>query len=300
VYKRQDKGWLTFSRIKKTNTAETNITANLDLISSAPGGSHIAWTSNNASVIATDGKVTRPALGSPDVNVKLTATITNAAVTDTKVFNLTVKSLSLMSVKPLVTPIITPIVTPPNTPPNTPGNTPGDQSTGTSFSDVSGDAWYKTYVETLVGKGIISGYADGTFKPGASVTRAEFSKMLGLAMVWKINVVPVSSFSDVPVGNWASPYVEAAKLNNAINGYPDGTFGPVKAITRAEIAATVARVKAYILSPSSFTDAKGHWADGSIGACAKAGLLSGYPGGTFKPSGPATRAEAAKLIAALL
>jgi sugar lactone lactonase YvrE len=294
-----DKDWLTFSRIKKTNTTETSITANLDLVTSAPGGSHIAWASSNASIVATDGKVTRPALGSPDVNVKLTATITNAAVTDTKVFNLIVKSMSLMLMKPIVTPIITP-ATPPNTPPNTPGNTLGDQSNPTSFSDVAGDAWYKTYVEKLVGKGIISGYSDGTFRPGASVTRAEFSKMLSLALGWNVKAVQASSFSDVPLGNWASPYVEAAKLNNAINGYPDGMFGPSKAITRAEIAATIARVKGYALSPSSFTDTGSHWADSSIGACAKAGMLSGYPGGIFKPNGKATRAEAAKLIGGLL
>ncbi|MBI4733765.1 MAG: S-layer homology domain-containing protein, partial [Rubrobacteridae bacterium] len=184
--------------------------------------------------------------------------------------------------------------------PNTPGNTPDDQSTDTSFSDIPGNAWYETYVDTLVGKGIISGYAHGTFKPGASVTRAEFSKMLALALGWNIKAVQVSSFSDVPVGNWALGYVEAAKLNNALNGYPDGTFGLSKAITRAEIAATIARVKAYALSPSAFADTNGHWADASIGACAKVGILSGYPGGLFKPNGPATRAEAAKLIAGLL
>jgi hypothetical protein len=170
----------------------------------------------------------------------------------------------------------------------------------TSFSDVPSNAWYKSYIDTLVGKGIISGYSDNTFRPGASVTRAEFSKMLALALGWQIKATTSSSFTDVPAGSWASPYIEAAKSHNALTGYPDGKFNPLKFITRAEIATIIARVEGYQPTPASFADTKGHWANGSIGACAKAGILSGYPGGIFKPNGPGSRAEAAKLIAALL
>lgn len=276
-----DKSWLTFDRIKKTNTAENNITSNLELVTSAPNGSVISWASNNLSVIGTDGKVTRPPFGNSDAGVTVTATLTKGSLTDTKAFSLNVKA-----------------ATEPATTTSTPE--PTSTATVTCFTDVPSGAWYKSFVDTLVGKKIISGYADNSFRPGNSVTRAEFSKMLGLALGWTIKTPTASSFSDVPVGNWASPYIEAAKLKGALSGYPDGTFNPNKPITRAEIAAIIARVKGYASTAAAFTDTNEHWANGSIGACSKAGILSGYPGGTFRPDGPANRAEAAKLIAALL
>jgi hypothetical protein len=121
--------------------------------------------------------------------------------------------------------------------------------------------------------------------------------MLVLAMRWN---TATTSLPDVPFDHWSSPYVEAARANGALSGYPDGTFRPNKTITRAEIAAAIFRVKELSSSVATFTDANGHWANGPIGACANAGILSGYPSGFFKPDWPATRAEAAKLIAELL
>ena len=66
------------------------------------------------------------------------------------------------------------------------------------FSDLSPSHWGYSYVQTLVGDGTINGYEDGTFRPEANVTRAEFVKMIG-----KTDIAFETSFDDI-VGHWAS------------------------------------------------------------------------------------------------
>ncbi|TBL71075.1 S-layer homology domain-containing protein [Paenibacillus thalictri] len=84
-----------------------------------------------------------------------------------------------------------------------------------------------------------------------------------------------------------------------INGYPDGTFGPEKNITRAEMASLLARVsdKAATKSSIAYTDvASLHWAKDAIDQATKMGLMEGYNGGSFKPEQTITRAEMAAIL----
>ncbi|TBL71074.1 S-layer homology domain-containing protein [Paenibacillus thalictri] len=84
-----------------------------------------------------------------------------------------------------------------------------------------------------------------------------------------------------------------------INGYPDGTFGPEKNITRAEMASLLARVsdKAATKSSIAYTDvASSHWAKDAIDQATKMGLMEGYNGGSFKPEQTITRAEMAAIL----
>jgi sugar lactone lactonase YvrE len=263
----EDKVWLTFDQLKNSNILESAITSNLNLVTAAPNGSTVSWSSSNASIIGSSGIVNRPALGNSDVGVTLTATLTKGTAADTKTFSLNIQALKA----PLAT----------------------------SFKDVPSTAWYKTHVDKLVLKKIVSGYADNTFKPNSNITRAEFSKMLCLVLGWTTVGTSNPSFPDVALANWSSPYIETMKANGVLSGYPDGTFGPNRTITRGEIAAAIARIKRLSPVVAIFTDANGYWANGQIGACAKMGIISGYTDGTFKPNGAATRAEAAKLISAL-
>lgn len=109
----------------------------------------------------------------------------------------------------------------------------------TSFPDVSAGAWYAAEVKTLASIGVINGYKDGTFRPNASVTRAEFVTML-------VNLTGVSgassSFSDVSATHWARNAVFAAASQGWVNGYEDGTFRPNNKITRAEAVVVMNRV----------------------------------------------------------
>jgi hypothetical protein len=166
-----------------------------------------------------------------------------------------------------------------------------------TFSDTPASAWYKPFISKLVTGKIISGFPDGTFRPNESITRAEFAKMICLAMKWNVVTPAKSSFTDVAANHWARGYIETAKAHGAITGYPDGTFGPSSRITRAEIATIIAKTLRLGAGSTSLWDVKGSWAKNYIGSCVKAGIISGYTDGTFKPAGRATRAEGAKMVA---
>ncbi len=117
-----------------------------------------------------------------------------------------------------------------------------DKSMGdmtTSFSDVSGSAWYATAVNTLASLGIIDGYKDGTFKPEANVTRAEFA---AIASRFDDLSSGTASFTDVPSSHWAYSYIVSAATKGWITGYEDGTFKPEANIVRAEVVTLVNRV----------------------------------------------------------
>ncbi|MBE0448362.1 MAG: S-layer homology domain-containing protein [Actinobacteria bacterium] len=173
-------------------------------------------------------------------------------------------------------------------------------SSTSSFKDIPSDAWYISYVTRLVAESIVSGYPDNTFRPTNPVTRAEFSKMACLAMGWILVDPATASFKDVPNTHWAYKYIETAKARGAINGYPDGSFGPARNITRAEIAKIVAKVLNLPTGTSTLKDINTHWAKEYINSCVTAGIVGGYPDGAFRPDSTATRAEAAKMIVGVL
>ena len=81
---------LTFNSIKSSNTLESEITSNLNLISSGKKGSQISWVSNQIGTVSTSGGVIRPAFGESDVSVTLTANLTKGSISENKTFNLIV------------------------------------------------------------------------------------------------------------------------------------------------------------------------------------------------------------------
>ncbi|MFH1375863.1 MAG: S-layer homology domain-containing protein, partial [Patescibacteria group bacterium] len=89
----------------------------------------------------------------------------------------------------------------------------------------------------------VGGYPDGSFQPANSVNRAEAMKMI-LSAANLSGTAPSSTFSDVPSGAWFAPFVNYAAELEIVNGYPDGTFGPDKLVTRAEIAKMIMNAKA--------------------------------------------------------
>lgn len=107
------------------------------------------------------------------------------------------------------------------------------------FTDVSNDAWYCSAVSTLSAMGIISGYPDATFRPNASITRAEFA---AIATRFDVNGDKTpASFNDI-AGHWAKDEIAVAANNGWVNGYEDGSFRPQNKITRAETMSLVNRV----------------------------------------------------------
>ncbi len=114
-------------------------------------------------------------------------------------------------------------------------------SSENNFSDVSADKWYNNAVSTLCHMGVLGGYSDGTFRPNAPITRAEFAK-IAVSFAQINGFSEYGYFTDVDSSDWYAPYVDAAKAVGLIEGYSDGSFKPENKITRAEACTIVNRV----------------------------------------------------------
>ena len=111
-------------------------------------------------------------------------------------------------------------------------------STASGFRDVDSANWYNTYVATLNNAGVITDSRTGYFRPNDAITRAELAAMLAQFAEKKSAAI---YFSDVSAGYWAANAIALTANLGWINGYPDGTFGPDKTVTRAELMAMVNR-----------------------------------------------------------
>ncbi|MEK0317923.1 DUF4073 domain-containing protein [Cohnella sp. 56] len=140
------------------------------------------------------------------------------------------------------------------------------------------------------------------FRPDASVTRAQMAAMLARNLSG-INVpANANPGSDVGVDHWARADILKAQTAGIMNGLGGGKFGPEAAVTRAQMAAIVARwlqrnAAQPLTGSADYRDvAAGHWAASSISIVTAAGIMTGYNGDTFKPDQPLTRAEAVKVL----
>ncbi len=126
-----------------------------------------------------------------------------------------------------------------------------------SFSDIDEATELGKAVYALSDIGIINGYLDGTFKAENKITRAEFAKIMVVAME-NYSADAKSDFTDVATGDWSYSFVASAKKAGLINGYPDGTFKPQANITRAEVMTVVYRAmnaKKALKTPETFAAA---------------------------------------------
>ncbi|MFR2928251.1 MAG: InlB B-repeat-containing protein [Oscillospiraceae bacterium] len=146
----------------------------------------------------------------------------------------------------------------------------------------------------------VQGYPDGTVKPAGNITRAETAAILFRLMddaSRKTYYSTKSGFRDVASGSWYNTYV--ATLNNAgvITDSSNGCFRPNEAITRAELAAMLAKFSETTGAANYFNDVSAkYWAANAIAICAKLGWITGYPDGTFRPDRNVTRAELMAMI----
>ena len=146
----------------------------------------------------------------------------------------------------------------------------------------------------------VQGYPDGTVKPAGNITRAETAAILFRLMddaSRKTYYSTKSGFRDVASGSWYNTYV--ATLNNAgvITDSSNGYFRPNEAITRAELAAMLAKFSETTGAANYFNDVSArYWAANAIAICAKLGWINGYPDGSFRPDRNVTRAELMAMI----
>ncbi len=168
-----------------------------------------------------------------------------------------------------------------------------------NMTDLNEVSWAKATIEKWAGIGLVSGYADGTFKPGNAITRAEFTVIAYNA--FELETTSRKAFDDVKTSDWFYQPVSQMAAQGFISGYGDGSFKPNAPITRAEAAIILVNIQGLKANPeaiSVFEDANliPPWAAGYIGAAFEAKNISGYPDGTFRPGANITRAESVVML----
>ena len=146
----------------------------------------------------------------------------------------------------------------------------------------------------------IVGYEDGSVQPEGDITRAEVATIFFRLLTdesrdafWS----QTNDYTDVPADAWYNNAVSTLSNAGVIDGYEDGTFKPDGNITRAEFATIAVRFfEATYDGEDLFSDIAGHWAQDYINEAANAGIVDGYPDGTFRPQQLITRAEAMTMV----
>jgi hypothetical protein len=108
-----------------------------------------------------------------------------------------------------------------------------------SFTDLGNHEWSNRAISTLFNAEVINGYPDGTFKPSAPITRAEFATIA--AKFDKLELSNTSKFTDI-AGHWAERFINSSEVKGWIKGYEDNTFKPDQDITRAEAITLINKV----------------------------------------------------------
>lgn len=172
-----------------------------------------------------------------------------------------------------------------------------------SFPDVPQDLWARPYIEALAAQGLISGFLDGSFKPGNAITRAEFAALLQKAFEQK-QQKQVTPFTDVKPNFWALPAIQEATKGGFMQGYPGNVFRPDQQIPRVQVI--VALANGIGLPPATnpqqvlqtYQDAAQipNYARGAVAAATQAGLVANYPNSkVLNPNRNANRAEVAAM-----
>lgn len=171
------------------------------------------------------------------------------------------------------------------------------------FTDVSG--WYAGAVTSLVEKGVMTGYSDGTFRPNGPVTRGMF-----VTLLYRLSGASGSSanpFSDVPAGSWYENAIAWAAENGLVQGVGGQRFAPDRCITREQYASILwnyAKYKGIDVSIGEDTNILSYNEAFSISdfafpglqwACG-AGIIDGDTMGNLNPRGCATRAQVAVML----
>ncbi|MCQ4087516.1 immunoglobulin-like domain-containing protein [Saccharibacillus sp. JS10] len=197
----------------------------------------------------------------------------------------------------------------------TPPDADGDADSGSAipsiaFTDLSGN-WAAGVITQAASLGWVTGYADGTFRPSQSVTRAEFIAMMTRVLPPAAGATAASGSAEAKtdfadqssIANWAEqPIAEASSLG-WVQGDASGKIRPNAPISRAEMATMLYRALApkggaNEAAPGRFTDAEQipAWAQEAVASLSASGIIQGGSDGKFAPNAHATRAETVQVL----
>lgn len=168
-------------------------------------------------------------------------------------------------------------------------------SYGASFNDLGAYKWAEPSIQNMALNGFVGGFKDGSFKPEATLSRAELvsiiNKMNGFTDEASI------SFKDVTEKHWAYKEINRAVQAGYVSGFSDGTFRPNDPVTREQIATILNNLyhleNAAVSNPIKDLNKVSSWAVQSVVNVVANGIMGGYPDGTFGSKGKITRAEGA-------
>lgn len=175
----------------------------------------------------------------------------------------------------------------------------------TNFTDVSSSYWARNFISELSQRDIIAGFPDGSFRPDAPVTRAQFAAMLRKANkeFRKQAKRDGTRFVDVPSNYWAVSAIQDAYITGFLTGYPGSVFRPEQNIPREQALVSLANGLEYstnsttVLNYYNDSSSISSWARTPIAAATDNRVVVNYPNvNTLNPQRNATRAEVAAFI----
>ena len=184
------------------------------------------------------------------------------------------------------------------------------------FNDIKPGFWAETAISKAASMGFMSGFPDGSFRPGQNLTKIH--AILALTNGLKLtggNPSTLNIYRDrSQIPTYTTNAIATATQKLLVVNYPQATvLEPLRNVTRAEVAAMIYQalvkqsrenpiVSPYIVNPDtsipSFNDLKGHWAEEFMRALVSIGVVNGMSDGSFQPDKPMSRAEYASLIVA--
>jgi len=212
----------------------------------------------------------------------------------------------------------TPSPTPPPEPTHTPTPPPVPPSSTTTplpptatatpceitFTDVQASDYFYQAVQYLYCHGVVSGYADNTFRPYNLTTRGQLTKIVVLAEGWSLQCPQTGHFSDVPPNNPFYCFVETAYSHSVISGYSDNTFRPGNNMTRGQLCKVIVLAEGWTLYTPPAPTFRDVPTDQTfythIETAYSHGIISGYTCGPgcleFHPGDNATRGQICKIV----
>lgn len=284
-----------------------DLSADVTLPSEIGSGVNVSWSSENPDVISNSGVIDPAEF---DTDVTIVATLTLGDEVTTKEFVVVVEGDGIAEV------------------PASSGSSGSSSSNDdddddedlvdeelaesiaafTALTDLHKAPWAFNAIKDLYERGIAEGVGNATYEPLESVDRAEFVKLLVEALeVYDKDAT--TTFSDVAVGEWYYSYIGSAQQEAIVNGLLDGSFAPLKDITRQDMALII--YNGLVSTGTELTlatdveafadqDYISAYALEAVQTLKAAGMVSGKGNNDFDPLGKATRAEAAVIIYNLL